>query len=331
MPSFLKAQEGKSNSGAPNFEEYATIEAECDGVPVYSLGNITYIYGVSPDPIPGAVMQKGNGNPWVKIKPKKSWEIKSNYFGAYPAQPSVRTAWNDSAPMLPIHLIDGDIDTAWCSYGGQVPDIRPEWIRIDLPRESMVSAVALVCSKRFALGNATGYILSTSKYERGKLTDWQGFHRWGGRSLPRQLKVQVSRDAWHWETVYQNDHWEGDEKASNVISFNPSMAKQVLITGQDFPHLLDKYVGYAFSIGEVEVRNSQNENLALVSKGAGVTVSSTSYLMDHDRLTQQLCFAPVLYDLGLKWVNITADEGLQCWNNVERVKGELKVDPALTG
>ena len=45
------------------------------------------------------------------------------------------------------------------------------------------SAVSMVCSQRFGLGNATGYILSTSKYEKGKLTDWQGFHRWGGRSL----------------------------------------------------------------------------------------------------------------------------------------------------
>ena len=105
-----------SHPGPPNYEDYATIEAHCEGVPVYSLGNITYIYGVSPDLLPGVVMQEGNGNPRAKIRPKKSWEIESNVFGAYPVQPSVRTMWNDSQPLLPIHLIDGDPDTAWCSY-----------------------------------------------------------------------------------------------------------------------------------------------------------------------------------------------------------------------
>jgi hypothetical protein len=95
------------------FEDYATVEAYVDGSPVYSLGNIAYIYGVSPDLLPGLVMQDGNTNPKVKIKPKKSWEIKSNPFVASMAQPGVRTMWNDNQPLLPIHLIDGDPDTVW--------------------------------------------------------------------------------------------------------------------------------------------------------------------------------------------------------------------------
>ena len=65
------------------------------------------------------------------------------------SEPGPRTPWNDSQPMLPIHLIDGDPDTAWCSYGSEVPDSRPEWIRIDLPAESTVSAVILECSQNF--------------------------------------------------------------------------------------------------------------------------------------------------------------------------------------
>src|SRR5438445_9397770 len=90
----------KGVPGTPSFEDYATIEAYVDGFPVYSLGNIAYIYGVSPDLLPGAVMQQGNNNPKIKIRPKKSWEIKRNLFVGSMDQPGVRTMWNDNQPLL---------------------------------------------------------------------------------------------------------------------------------------------------------------------------------------------------------------------------------------
>jgi hypothetical protein len=316
---------------AASFEDYATIEAYVDGYPVYSLGNIAYIYGMSPDLLPGTVMQEGNTNPKIKIKPKKSWEIKSNLFMGSMDQPGVRTMWNDNQPLLPIHLIDGDPDTAWCSYGSQMPNARPEWIRIDLPRETEVASVALVSSQRFALGNTRGVINNEGgqKYEEGMLTDWMGFHRWAGRALPNELTIQVSRDAWHWETVYKNQGFSGNEKGATVVKFDPRLAKQILITGNDFKRYLDKYTGYAFSLGEVEVRNPQGDNLALVSRGAGVTTSSTSYLMSQDRFTHDWLYGPVQYDLGVKWTESSADEGMQTWQYVEREKGKLEVDPAF--
>jgi len=315
------------NKSEPDFSQYATIESYCEGEPVYSLGNITYIYSISPDLAPGISMQQGNTHPKIKIKPKKSWEIENNLFGAYPASPQVRSAWNDSTPMLPIHLIDGDPDTAWASYGCWAPDVRDEWVRIDLPRESQVSSVVLVCSQNFAMGNCTGIYYDTVTYEKGKLTDWMGFHRWGGRALPRKLTIQVSRDAWKWETVYETTDLRGNEKGETVISFDPVSAKQIRVNAGDFPRILDKYVGYGWSIGELEVRTPQGDNIALISRGAGVTASSYTHLLSNDRFTQRFCFAPVLYDLGLKWVVITSDEGMQGWHNVEHVKGRLEVDP----
>ena len=327
---------------APNFEDYASIEAYANGFPVYSLGNMAYIYGVSPDLYPEATMQEANPNAKVKIKPKKSWEIKRNPFGVTIAEPGPRTMWNDSQPMLPIHLIDGDPDTAWSSYGSQVPDARLEWIRIDLPVETTVKAVALVCSQNFA---------GAKLWEQGKLTDIQDYHKWAGRALPSELTIQVSRDAWHWETVYQDDSFSGNDSGpaivemtptshnannprviqgkdgATVIEFGPRRAKQILITGRDFKRRLDKYVGYAFSIGEVEVWDSSGQNVALLARGAGVTVSSTSSLMEHDRLTQHFLFGPVQYDLGLKYIRMGADNGLLTWNYVEREKGEMRVDP----
>src|ERR1051325_429979 len=37
----------------PNVEEYATLEAVTDGVPVWSFSNLCYIYGEGPDLMPG--------------------------------------------------------------------------------------------------------------------------------------------------------------------------------------------------------------------------------------------------------------------------------------
>ena len=305
-------------TATPDWEDYATIESYCDGVPVYSLGNMCYIYGVSPDLLPGVVMQEGNTHPATKIKPKKSWEIGSNPFGVTICEPGPRTPWNDSQPLLPIHLIDGNPDTAWCSFGQAVSDARPEWIRIDLAAESMISSLSLVCNPCFAQGKL---------YREGKLLDRQELHKWVARDLPNELTIQVSRDAWHWQTVYENKHFVGNEDGATVISFEPCRAKQILITGKDFKHRMSKYEGFSFSIGEAEVYDTAGQNLALISRGAGVSVSSTSYLMDHDRYTQSLLFGPVQYDLGLKWARMGADNGLLTWNYVEQKKGVFEIDP----
>src|SRR6266702_3975014 len=115
-----------SASQHPSIEDYATIEAYVNDVPVYAFG-YTYVYGQSPDLLPGAILQRGNTNPIVKIVPRKSWEIQHNLCGSTPAR-EPKTMWNDDQPLLPIHLIDGDPETAWSSRGGSAPDTQPEWI-----------------------------------------------------------------------------------------------------------------------------------------------------------------------------------------------------------
>jgi len=316
-------------STLPNLEDYATIEAYCSGVPVYSLGYLAYIHGVSPDVYPGAEMQEGNSNPKTKIKPKKSWEIRRNPFGLQAPEPGPRTIWNDSQPMLPIHLIDGDPDTAWSSYGCQVPDARPEWIRIDLPAETTLSAVVLVCGQNFA---------DAKLWAEGKIQDEFGYRKWAGRALPNDLTIQVSRDAWHWETVYESRSFSGNDsgpsiivtkptphnsntegvdrqiEGGTIIKFEPRIAKQILITGRNFKRRLDKFVGYAFSLGEVEVWDQAGHNVALISRGAGVTASSWSSLQDHSQLTQEVLYEPIQYDLGLKYIRMGADNGTYTWN-----------------
>ena len=70
---------------------------------VYAFG-YTYAYGVSPDLDPDFRLQKGNDRIWTKIKPKKSWEIKSNKLGSTPAR-EPKTATNDDQSLSGV-LVD---------------------------------------------------------------------------------------------------------------------------------------------------------------------------------------------------------------------------------
>jgi hypothetical protein len=297
----------------PSAEEYATVEAITNGVPVWSFSNLCYIYGVSPDLMPGTIMQEGNSHPLIKIQPKKSWEIKHNLCGATFEIGEPRTPHNDSEPFLPVHLIDGDPNTVWSSWEFLVPDARPEWIRIDLPMESQVASVALVCAKDF---NPRASIFGT-------YGDY-------GKALPKEVEIRTSRDAWHWETVYTSKSVAVDQPRVDV-QFAPRPVKQIWIIGNNFPKSPPtEFQGgkrHMFSIGEVEVRDPSGTNLAVISRGASVTVSSTSYTLLGDRFSAEAFWLPLQCDLGNKWVRVAVDNGTFMWHLVEHEKGKVEIDP----
>ena len=39
-----------------------------------------------------------------------------------------------------------------------------------------------------------------------------GYHEWAGTRSSNELSIQVSRDAWHWKTVYDNKDFSGNEE-----------------------------------------------------------------------------------------------------------------------
>ncbi len=289
-------------------EDYATIEAHCGQVPVYAFG-YTYIYGVSPDLLPDVVLQDDNKNPKIKIQPKKSWEIKENKIGSTPAR-EPKTAANDDQPLLPVHLIDGDPETCWCSRGQIQTDVEDAWIRIDLPKEECVKSVTLVPHPRG---------LPDHDSERKTPDNVKA-----GQGFPKQLEIKLSRDAWHWETVYENRNLPSpEEMVPKEFKFGTRLAKQIWIIGREFPSVLN--FGHCFSIAEVQVKDEKGNNLAEISKGAAVTVSSTHYGYGMDRFTQDMLW-PIQYDLGFKWTRVGYDMGMFIWTYVEREKGVLKVD-----
>jgi hypothetical protein len=85
------------------------------------------------------------------------------------------------------------------------------------------------------------------------------------------------------------------------------------------------YFGHCFSISEAEVLTPKGENVALISRGAGVQVSSTHTGYGMDRFTQDMLW-PTQYDLGFKWTRVGYDMSLYQWAYVERQKGKLHVD-----
>ena len=77
------------------------------------------------------------------------------------------------------------------------------------------------------------------------------------------------------------------------------------------------------------MRDPAGNNLALVSRGAGVTVSSTSHGCNNDRYTQDSLWNPLNYDLGNKWVRAGGDNGSYMWHFTEHEKGKLEIDSAF--
>ena len=291
-------------------EDFATVEAQCEGTPVYAFG-YTYVHGVSPDFIPDLTWQRGTKG-GAKLAPKKSWEIKSNLLGSTPAR-EPRSLRIDDQPLLSVHLIDGDPETCWCSRGQIEADFEPVWIRIDLPVEAEVAAVRLVPSRK----GLRGYAPVPWESTEGVLPV--------GQALPRKLRVQVSRDARGWETVHQTEDLAPDPTMAPLdLRFAPRRAKQIRVVGEEFPEVLT--FGHCFSIAEVEVLSSAGANLALHSRGAGVTVSSTHLGYGMDRFTQDMLW-PLQYDLGFKWARVGYDMSALQWAYVEREKGVLAVDP----
>ncbi len=295
-------------STSPSWEEQMKlrrvqpVRSIVDGVPVYSFGD-TFIYGTSPSLISTKSLQEGNDAEMRKIRPKKSWEITANTFGA--TSPRVpRTELYDDQPFLGVNLIDGDRETCWMSRGQNQPDVEPVWIRLDLPKEAKIRSIVLM-------------------------------PRADGQGLPEHLVVEVSRDAWHWESVFEGSPETIPQGTrGRTVSFDGRPVKQVRLTAMKCREVAvpDQYgektwtFSFCFSLAGVEILDGSGDNLALVSRGAGVTVSSTTRGYGDEKILHDQLW-PVHYDLGLKWVRVAYWDSVLNWLYVEREKGLLRVDP----
>jgi hypothetical protein len=287
------------------------VRAVCNGVPVHAYG-YTHVLAAAPDLVDAVPLQAGNAAPLVKVAPKKSADIRFNRLGGTsPRMP--RSDANDYLPVEPIHLIDGDPTTCWCSKTQPQAGAEPVWIRLDLPVERTLTRIVL--RKRIP-GAPRVTDGSSMPLDPGAVEV--------GMAMPAHLTIKVSRDALTWETVFDGPSDDAPERREFVCDFAAQPAKQIWITGQDLRRV-ENWL-YSFSIAEVEVIDELGNDVALATRGTGVTVSSTHHTMGQTREDHHWLW-PLATDLGIKWLRIGYHDDPVNWHWVEREKGRLAVDP----
>jgi hypothetical protein len=296
--------------GFSPFIEPTTL-AVCGSVPVQTYG-FTHILTAAPDLLDDAVLQTGNHSPLRKLALKKSAQIAFNRLGGTsPRMP--RTVANDYLPLECIHLIDGDPQTCWCSKSQPQPDAEPVWIRLDLPVERQLTRIVLRKRQPGAvrLTDGTSMPLDTGAVEVGM-------------ALPAELTIRTSRDGRTWETVFDGPSGDTSELREFSCDFAARPAKQIWITGRKLRRV-ENWL-YSFSIAEVEMLDTAGQNVALATRGTGVSVSSTQHSFGQTRDEHHWLW-PLAADLGIKWMRIGYHDDPVNWHWVEKEKGKLAVDP----
>lgn len=290
-----------------------TVGAHCGDVPVYAYG-YTHILGASPDLTEVACLQRGNNAPLQKIALKKSGAIGANCMGGTtPRMP--RSPQNDYLPLECIHLIDGDPTTCWSSRTVGQPGAEPAWIRIDLPAEREITTIVL--RKRVpGAARSSGASTGSMPLDNGAVEV--------GMAMAEELEIRTACDAMTWETVFIGPSNDTPQTQEFRCDFAPLRAKQIWITGRGFKRIENWH--FSFSIAAVEILDAAGKNLALASRGAGVTVSSTQHTMGQTREEHHRLW-PVFSDLGLKWLRIGYHDDPVNWHWVEQEKGRLAIDP----
>lgn len=294
----------------PAFEE-GKLQTVCEGAAVKSFGG-AWIYQGAPDIADDTTFQAGNANAREKVAPKSSKELKSNYFGVCSTRMPCLFE-NIELPEEAIHLIDGDDQTCWMSEAQPRSRLQPAVVRIDLPLARKISKVVL--RKR---------PLRPDTERRPTDRPVMPLSIAAGRGTPVEMKLELATDACSWKTVFEGATGDTEENETVEISFEPTDAKQILVTATALRQV--EFFMYSFSLAEIEVCGEDGVNRALASKGATIAVNSTRHCEMPYPSAQRLLW-PAHWDLGVKWVRIGYHDDPINWHRVERVKGVLDLDP----
>ena len=119
------------------------------------------------------------------------------------------------------------------------------------------------------------------------------------------------------------------------LPFLPRAAKQVRLLGNDFgpmihpdqgPFIIGLFFGYTWSFAELEILDDKGNNVALASRGAGITqYEGRQGQWDFD-VKNDVSLA-TRYDLGAKWIRANYWGGNLMWHYVEQEKGKYVIDP----
>lgn len=304
-------QPGNTQPAAFNgVSETPQVQTSCNGAPVKRFG-FCWVLDEAPTLLDDVTLQVGNAAPRVKVHPKESSEIARNYLGVTTTRMPRSTA-NDYLPLEAVNLIDGDLQSCWMSRSQTQPDVQPVWIRLDFPVEQIISRVVL--RKRPLSGQPRSTL------------------GWGpipgatevGRGMPATLTIKASRDGRTWDTLCDGTTADAPTKFESEFRFPARPVKQLWITAGSLP--LVENILYACSLAEVEVYDERGANVALVSRGTGITVNST-YHSPGQELAAHRWYWPLHYDAGFKWARVGYHDDPINWHWVEKQKGVFSIDP----
>ena len=293
------------------FGQEAWRGAKCNGAEVFGYGDCM-VYQSAPDLVDDSdTLQACNTSAMSKIKIKKSSEIKSNYVGINTTR-MPRTRSLDYYYSSPAHLNDGDHSSSWVSGGHRREGTTPVWIRADFPVEREITKVVF-----------------RKRVKDIKRPYWTKLPIKGaeevGRSMPSDILIESSVDGFNWTKIYDGEVADSSKKSVFEFLCKPQKAKMVRATARKLP--LFECEGHAWSISEFEVYDSKGQNVAEISKGTGIIVSST---YNKNRFPYEFHSAlwKIHNDLGAKYVRIGYHDDPINWHDVERERGVYKVDPA---
>ena len=253
-----------------------------------------------------ATLQEGNSAPLVRVRHKKSSEIKRSTYGICAHLPRSKD-YED--PFNPSHLIDGDPETCWSSQ--QNPSMypgRPPWAEIDLGRAVAVKQINLI-------------------------------PYWHNADFPPGFTIRTSLDGKTWRTALRvKDHRfldSGLKRGDKIVQAFPLSesvkARYVRIEFERLPLSGGNYAevsqGYKARLSGIEVIDDRGMNVALERRGAKVKVSDAFTGWQNTARTVNDSFRRIM-DLGVKWVRVGQWGDQTEWAAVEREKGKFRMDPA---
>ncbi len=306
--SILPHLSASGQAAGPFVSEEPQVQTVCEGSQVKRFG-FCWVLDEAPTLLDDATFQAGNTAPRIKVHPKESSQIGKNYIGVTTTR-MPRSTTSDYLPAEAVHLIDGNVQTCWMSRGQTRPDAQPIWIRLDFAVEQTIDRVVLR-KRPLAPRSKLGWMPTKDAVEIGC-------------GMPKTLTIKGSRDGAAWTTLFEGASGDTPEKPDCEFKFPATPVKQLWITATSLQMV--ENILYAFSLAEVEVYNTRGSNVALISRGTGVTVNSTHHTPGQE-LAAHRWYWPLHYNAGVKWARVGYHDDPINWHWVEKKKGVLEIDP----
>lgn len=256
-----------------------------------------------------STLQEGNKSRISQYLSQPSSKLKRNLFGI---TAHIYRSTNEEDPFTPAHISDGDLTTCWASRWSRVAvPLQPEWIQLDLKHPVTASEIRFLPA-------------------------------WKNSGMPAALKIEVSKDARKWDTVYSAADYTpqvasaADAKRQGDLTWQcfPMTAKAIryvrLVASRlnqgNTSFFCAPMEPFQFRVGEIAVIDTTGTKVSTLD--AAATSSSVHNAWYNSPETIKKTW-PMMLKSGVKLNRIGQWGDKIDWATVEKTKGVYKIDPEL--